>query len=265
MGPENPTFPTPPPQVTHPTVSPVFPKKNNVVVIVLSFFLLVTLLISGYLFFQVQSLTKQLAQLQIQSTPTPPSTEIPSPTPDPTSSWKTYTDNTYPFQFRYPSSWITEVKRGQNEDIITTSKNSWTIVTQLNHPVPGKTGEFGMGASSLTNYKIIPMLGRNALREKVEDGVIPFNGADNPSPEPYRIWIYFQRKPGEEKGTNFPDLDSSKGYLLLFGVNDPLDVFNVGITVKNSKLTKLNIVNKNIDSKELEEIDQILSTFKFTD
>ena len=84
MDPQNPTVPTPPPQSVAPIVSPVFPKKNNLVVISLSVFLLITLLISGYLFLQVQSLTKQLAQLQVQPTTTPLSTEIPSPTPDPT-------------------------------------------------------------------------------------------------------------------------------------------------------------------------------------
>ena len=78
MEPQNPTIPTPPPQVTPPAASPVFPKKNNLVVILLSVFLLITLLISGYLFLQVQSLTKQLAQSQVQVQPVPTSisTEI---------------------------------------------------------------------------------------------------------------------------------------------------------------------------------------------
>jgi len=65
MEPQNSTVSTPPPQVTPPTVSPVFPKKNNLAVILLSVLLLITFLISGYLFLQVQSLTKQLAQSQV--------------------------------------------------------------------------------------------------------------------------------------------------------------------------------------------------------
>ena len=77
MEPENPTFPTPPLQPTATPISPVFPKKNNLVVILLSVLLLVTLSTTVYLFLQVQSLTKQLAQIQVQVQPTP-QTEIPS-------------------------------------------------------------------------------------------------------------------------------------------------------------------------------------------
>ena len=66
----------PTPQSVAPIVSPVFPKRI-IYSDLLSVFLLITLLISGYLFLQVQSLTKQLAQLQVQPTPTPLSTEIP--------------------------------------------------------------------------------------------------------------------------------------------------------------------------------------------
>lgn len=105
MEPEIPAIPTPPPQVVPPTISPVFPKKNNLVVILLSIFLLITLLISGYLFLQVQSLTKQLAQIQVQPTPTPLSTETPSPTPDTTANWQTYSNQEIGFSIKYPQEW----------------------------------------------------------------------------------------------------------------------------------------------------------------
>jgi len=52
--PENPTFPASP-QPAAPTVSPVFPKKNNLVVIVLAVLLLVS--ISIFLALQTQILS----------------------------------------------------------------------------------------------------------------------------------------------------------------------------------------------------------------
>lgn len=110
MEPEIPAIPTPPPQPVAPPVPPVFPKKNNLAVILLSVFLLVTLLISGYLFLQVQSLTKQLAQLQVQPTPTPQSTEIPSPTLDPTANWKTFVNTTFKYLLKYPQTWLVSAK-----------------------------------------------------------------------------------------------------------------------------------------------------------
>lgn len=92
MEPENPVIPTPP-----------LPKKNNLVVILLSIFLFITLLISGYLFLQVQSFTKQLVQLQVQPTPTPLSTEASAQ--EGTTNWKTYSNTTYKFSFKYPDTW----------------------------------------------------------------------------------------------------------------------------------------------------------------
>lgn len=95
--------PIPPHPVALP-IPPVFPKKNNFVVILLSILLLVTLSATVYLFLRVQSLTKQLVQLQIQPTPTPLSTEIPSPTPDPTADWETYKNNYWKISFKYPNT-----------------------------------------------------------------------------------------------------------------------------------------------------------------
>lgn len=105
MEPQNPTVPTPP-QPVAPPVPATLSKNNNFLAILLSVFLAITLLIGGYLFLQVQGLTKQLAQLQVQPTATPLSTEIPSPTTDPTANWKTYTNTTHGFSFKYPSDWI---------------------------------------------------------------------------------------------------------------------------------------------------------------
>ena len=56
MEPQNPTVPTPPQ-----------PKKNNLVVILLSIFLAITLFISGYLYSRVQKLSREITNLQRES------------------------------------------------------------------------------------------------------------------------------------------------------------------------------------------------------
>jgi len=76
--PENPTFPASP-QPAAPTVSPVFPKKNNLVVILLSVLLLMAISAAALFFLQTQKLTKQLAQLQIRVQGTPIETMTSSP------------------------------------------------------------------------------------------------------------------------------------------------------------------------------------------
>lgn len=106
MDPENPTFPTPPPQPTTPSISPVFPKKNNLVAISLSILLLVTLSATVYLFLRVQNLTKQLAQVQVQATPIPSPVEIPAQ--EGTTNWKIYINTAYRYSLKYPQNWRTE-------------------------------------------------------------------------------------------------------------------------------------------------------------
>lgn len=145
MEPQNPTVPTPP-QPVAPPVPATLSKNNNFLAILLSVFLAITLLIGGYLFLQVQGLTKQLAQLQVQPTATPLSTEIPSPTTDPTANWKTYNspeigDYFSPFQISYPPSWSIEEQLTSEEPkslaLTLTNTNSGELVVILQAPGGG--------------------------------------------------------------------------------------------------------------------------------
>lgn len=172
MDPQNPTIPTPPPQVTPPAVSPVLPKKNNLVVILLSVFLVITLLISGYLFLQVQNLTKQLAQLQAQPTPIPLSTEIPSPTPDPTANWKTYKDENIKVQFKYPSNWKYEVinsksNAGFNYTQITLAK------TEYFDPIPKGKPLIMITVSNTTDQNLLSVYQNTKITGDIKVDDIP--------------------------------------------------------------------------------------------
>jgi hypothetical protein len=133
MDSENPTFPASL-QPVAPPVSPVLPKKNNLVVILLSIFLFITLLISAYLFFQVQSLTKQLAQIQVEVQATP----IPSPTEasaqEGTANWKTYTNTKYGFTFKYPQDFSLTLT-SQNDQGVSFAPGSYKDLDFQNLPI----------------------------------------------------------------------------------------------------------------------------------
>jgi hypothetical protein len=103
---QNQTTSTPPLQPVVPQVPPVElpkPEKNNLVVILLSVLLIIALFINSYLFLRVQSLTKQLAQVQVEIQATPIPSPISTSTPDVTASWKTYTNTKYGYSIKYPT------------------------------------------------------------------------------------------------------------------------------------------------------------------
>jgi hypothetical protein len=113
---QNQTTSTPPLQPVVPQVPPVElpkPEKNNLVVILLSVLLIIALFINSYLFLRVQSLTKQLAQVQVEIQATPIPSPISTSTPDVTASWKTYvalkTEFTKGFTLYYPPTWKLEI------------------------------------------------------------------------------------------------------------------------------------------------------------
>lgn len=166
---QNPTIPTPPPQVTPPVVSPVVPKKNNLVVFFLSALLVITLLISVYLFLQVQSLTKQLAQLQIQPIPL----VSPEPTAEAeTANWKTYMDENIKVQFKYPSNWKYEVinsksNAGFNYTQITLAK------TEYFNPIPKGKPLIMITVSNTTDQNLLSVYQNTKITGDIKVDDIP--------------------------------------------------------------------------------------------
>lgn len=228
MEPQNPTVPTvptPPPQVTLPAISPVFPKKNNLAVILLSILLLVTLSATVYLFLRVQSLTKQLAQIQIKPTPTPLSTEIPSPTPNPTANWKTYTNTVQKISFKYPSTWVLD-SNGDQEQL-----NAQLILTKDQAKIKMYFNMNGIGGQGQT-YEGQPFsLDGNSLYRFVKT-----NSYDN---------------------TQMVGISTSLTNTLgVFEVNGKTYSITLSYPVSDAQKAK------GISLEE--EFDQILSTFKFT-
>jgi hypothetical protein len=76
------------------------PKQNNSVVTILSVLLLISVFIAGFFAYRTQSLVKEITKLRTPPVPVITAT----PTPDPTTDWKTYTDDTLNISFQYPGN-----------------------------------------------------------------------------------------------------------------------------------------------------------------
>lgn len=268
MEPQNPTVPISPQPAVPPTPA-ALPKNNNFLVVFLSVLLLITLSTTGYLFLQVQELSKELTNFQIQTTP------VPSATPDPTVDWKTYL-NPHGLSLSYPNDWnisLKSLKAGERlieknrYDITATygaieiadlTKNGWTLRV-ISRDAVSELGGFGP-ISSLDEYEKITVAGRTALRTKVENGFLPFIANH---PEPYPFPILFQRLPNESNPPSWKNPDSQGSYVPLFSINDSKNKTNLEIVIYSDFLTKETIESKQIDSIILQKIDQILSTFHF--
>lgn len=104
---------TPITPVATPTAVVEQPKSNNFLVILLSVLLFLSVSIAGFFAYQTQKLVKELTILKsgekIVAVATTESTTEPVATEaseiDPTTNWKTYTDEIYKFSFKYPSDW----------------------------------------------------------------------------------------------------------------------------------------------------------------
>mgnify|MGYP001558259781 CR=1 FL=1 len=74
-------------------------QMKNPLVLIMSVLLVITVVIAGLFYFQIKKSSKELSKYQAQTSPTP------SITPDPTSNWKTYINDKFGVEFRYPIGW----------------------------------------------------------------------------------------------------------------------------------------------------------------
>ena len=96
--PQNPTLPKKP-----------FSKKKIVIIVLgILFFLFLGLPISGYILFQTKDPLSKWIGNESNIKTTPSVTNTISPTPDPTADWKTYRNDKYGFEFKYPVEYIEE-------------------------------------------------------------------------------------------------------------------------------------------------------------
>lgn len=111
---------------TAPEVPPVPAKQKNIPMLVMIILTTLSLLFSGYLFYQNTQLKKQVAQS--------PTTATPLPTTDPTTNWTNYSNAVENFTFRYPETWIIDTtnemgdERKENVKLILTKGQAEIVI-----------------------------------------------------------------------------------------------------------------------------------------
>lgn len=222
------------------------PKPNNFLVILLSVLLLLSVSIAGFFAFQTQKLVNELTVLKTKEnvvpvvTPEPESTfpMYTEPTADPTANWKTYTNTKYNFSFKYPS----DFKINEMADEVYSTAYRGTIINS------GPIDPFGKSLS-------ITFSSRSNLNDpdaacEQNDGVmgrcadykgrgVKFNKESSVINNSTGIYVQ----------TNEP---TAKTYYLR--KTSGSKVVEVGLWNGDSTLTK----------NDIDTLDQILSTFKFT-
>lgn len=112
--------PTPQPQETPPMKGePQSGGNNNLFLGLLVILLALALALAGYLFYQNMQLKSQIMKLQTVSSPSP------TPTLDPTADWKTYINEKYGFNFKYPDGYKIEER-----------VPGFVVLTLLNENIP---------------------------------------------------------------------------------------------------------------------------------
>lgn len=229
-----PTVQTPPPPVAQPVPAPPPPPKNNSGVLIGIFLVLLGILAGVAL-----TKTTLLSAIRIpylSATPTPTLLATPTPTPDPKANWKTYTNNQYGFEFQYP----TEAK------ITTRNPDPFPVVVQVENVAPrnGDAGSPYWGGWFLFISEPQPIKNNESLVQWAKQKLVSdllINQGSQTQPADTKIGnqeaIYWRSKGG---GVDLLDyLVKTKNGVILITINPATGYETV--------------------------INQILSTFKFTD
>ena len=183
-----------------------------------------------------------------------------SPCPDQTADWKTYANNDYGFEFKYPQTFFLN---GQLIDLGNGSYGFDDQTKQLNSDV-------SPGATNLSvNFAEFSSLIDN--KETCVNGVCSRKG-----PKEDQL-IINQASVGDEIKTSsgFPgkvvSIGGVKGFRYL-GYNPQAKAYNTGVVVFNSQVDRIELSMSIVASDETQaendklnkDFDQIISTFKFT-
>lgn len=171
-------------QPEQPIVNPVTPRKNYLLLGALV--IIAALLGSGatYLTLNAQKTNQPEPSPVVQSQPTP------TPTPDITASWKTYTDDTYTFQIKYPTNWYTGK---QYSSIYINDKPIPTI--PLTHGIPSA---FSIQVTLISNSEEFNPTWKNQRSQVIIDNVQGTKFVDlesSPALELLETRIIFDRSP----------------------------------------------------------------------
>ncbi|HCR36420.1 hypothetical protein A2130_02145 [Candidatus Woesebacteria bacterium GWC2_33_12] len=202
-------------------------KPNNFLIILLSTLLFISLVIAGFFAYQTQKLVLELQGIRNEELVTQTATPEPVATTDPTTDWKEIENKEYNFIFKYPTDWkLSESLKPDNTNWY--SGNIYQLIS------PNASVDHGEVANG--SYLTINVV-------KPDPNYSNFDEYRSFSANQYK-YKYSQRKVNDIEG-------------FVFSENNKI----VGFAFENKGLF---IVINWIYSETSEFVDQILSTFKFT-
>lgn len=200
----------------NPATAPIAtPTSKTPIGLVFLFSILTLVLIgtTGFLYYQNQQLSRQIAILK--ATPTPSPTQ--SPTQDPTYNWKTYTNQKLGLEFMYPNNWL-DPKESSSSTITTLNFDDKLIILKGTFSDILSLRPFTFDEYVIRNYgdetprydynKIIGFVGKRGLEKSVtgySDLVIL--AKDNNSTEITSILYHFTSQ--DEDGKSFDQILST--------------------------------------------------------
>lgn len=246
------TEPPPPVSVNLQPSSPVPKSKKGPLVILL---VISGLILAGGLVYAGMQIGKKQSQISSLPTPIPtevliptiipspteiviPTTFVSTPTPDPTAGWKTYTNGTEKYRFKYPQNWFL--------------KESSSMVQIFNYDVDNAPGRAYDPSRDGNLFKI-----EIFMDDKYSDVDKWFNDEKSRmSPVTNKPYEFLNAKP--------VTVDSQKG--IYFEVKDEWTDISVGTVVFQSPKNKLIRFNGGLNYPDNKGFfDQVLATFKFLD
>lgn len=223
-----------PDQTTPPVMSPA--PKSSVLPFIIYIFLFITVAVVGLLTYQNYNLNKQIASFRIMPSVLPTPSLAPTPqakpdlTPPATANWKTFTDPSGEFSFKYPTVYILS-KLGDSLPLLN-RKIYWSTSTISSLNCRGD-------CPIITSTSHVILNGLEATKIKGWIGEIGGNYAQS--------YIAYEIKyPNQNK------------YLKITLWELPQDIKPEEVPLPNRQVGEIN-------KQEEETFDQILSTFKFLD
>ena len=213
-------------------VAPTPPPKNNSGILIGIFLLFLGILVG--LVIDKTTLLSTLRIPYLSVTPTPTLIPSPTPTPDPTANWKTYTNTKYNFSFLFPKEWESCMSQGTGSWLVSPGKCNppyadyfiqISVLTNTNK-VPDYSGPGDASAYSSSGKQTVTLGTNQFIKQK-----------------------FIQTKSFTWNGKEYPA--------------GPNVIFYDVVDTKNNQVIEL---YKSPDSITDEAtIDQILSTFRFTE
>ncbi|MBI2326207.1 hypothetical protein HYU91_02350, partial [Candidatus Collierbacteria bacterium] len=227
-------------QSTPPTMPPA--PKPSIVPVILSIFLCISLAGIGLLAYQNIQLQRQIASLQLQPTPTPLPAEVSTKEGDPTANWKTYTNTKLGFSIQYPSN----LKVSQEPQPYKNNLGGTTWFLSIDDRADGDAAGKTIGTSISVQFNDKPISGESGQPiTKIENTVM---GIENVT------YFNIQNYPAVKGRQNInPDQNGVAQETILF------------VHILQGKLLwSITGDAKSTKDAEINKVNQILSTFKFT-